>query len=243
MRRVKTELARWNIIPDDSAGIPLSDLPQGIFFKLLCDVLETNCAPIELLAFLKHPFVTIGMKSGYFKRPLRILEDDLLRGPTPPEGLDGLKQHLQNKINNLDLTKESSIEYRERLTSIFQTITHIEKVLSPLLYMPEKSKMQDFISALISVINEITCKQTDDSTIITAFWRDDTGRAMENMLLDFADNSELLGYIPTPALRGHLMEFMAKFLSANPMVSAKDYLYGVHQKHVCNKQILLFLAA
>lgn len=226
-RRVKTELARWNIIPDDSAGIPLSDMPQGIFCKLLCDVIETNLAPVALLAFLKHPFVTMGMKSGYFKRPLRALEDDLLRGPTPPEGIDGLRQYLQSKINNIDKGRQSASELKERLTSIFNTLNIIEETLKPLLYMPDKSTMKDFITALISVINKITLKSNDTGETFNRFWSDDSGKAMESMFLDFANHSDLLGYIPVPALRGHLMEFTAKIpIRQSHGISKRLFIWG-----------------
>jgi len=190
-------------------------------------VIETNLAPIELLAFLKHPFVTMGMKSGYFKRPLRILEDDLLRGPPPPEGIEGLRQYLKTKIESIDTSRQSAAEYRERLNSIFTTLQQIENALSPILYAPEKSTMKDFISALMHVINMITSKCNDEGELYNTFWNDDSGKALKNLFLDFANYSDLLGHIPVAALRGHLMEFMAKIpIRQSHGISKRLFIWG-----------------
>lgn len=54
-RRVKAALARWNITPDDSAGLPLAQTPPGIFLRLIADLAGGQISPVQLLALLKHP--------------------------------------------------------------------------------------------------------------------------------------------------------------------------------------------
>ena len=87
-RRVATELERWGIAIDDSAGQPLSHTPPGTFLDLLAEAAASGFAPVALLALLKHPLATMGGDAGVFRENARKL-DILLRGPRPDAGLHG----------------------------------------------------------------------------------------------------------------------------------------------------------
>ncbi|WP_424930129.1 double-strand break repair protein AddB [Amaricoccus tamworthensis] len=56
-RRVTSELDRWGIIPDDSAGRPLVLTPPGVLLLLLADPALQPLTPESLLVLLKHPLV------------------------------------------------------------------------------------------------------------------------------------------------------------------------------------------
>lgn len=73
-RRVVSELKRWNIIADDSAGQPLSLTPVGVYLRLLINVLESDFSQVSLLSLLKHPFTSCGQKSSVFNQNVRGLE-------------------------------------------------------------------------------------------------------------------------------------------------------------------------
>ena len=88
-RRVSVELGRWGLLADDSAGIPLGRTPAGAFLRLIAHAAD-DFAPAELLAALKHPLASCGMESARFRQAVRRLERELLRGPRPGNGLDGL---------------------------------------------------------------------------------------------------------------------------------------------------------
>ncbi len=59
-RRVAATLARWNIRPDESAGVPLSLTPPGRFLRHVADLIGNPVSPDALLALLKHPFCRTG---------------------------------------------------------------------------------------------------------------------------------------------------------------------------------------
>lgn len=87
-RRVHALLARWNVAVDDSRGVSLADTPAGIFARLVAEVAQQECAPVPLLALLKHrlsPFDTAAVGA---------LERAILRGPRPSPGTAGLAQAL-----------------------------------------------------------------------------------------------------------------------------------------------------
>jgi ATP-dependent helicase/nuclease subunit B len=73
-RRVVSELKRWNITADDSAGQPLHLTPIGIYLCLIQNVLEQNFSQSSLLALLKHPFTACGMSYNECNTNIRNLE-------------------------------------------------------------------------------------------------------------------------------------------------------------------------
>src|SRR6185437_97129 len=93
-RRVAAELKRWSIDIDDSAGIPLNKTPPGVFLRLVLDLAAQRLAPLPLLAALKHPLAAAGMAPGAFREIVRRLELEVLRGPRPEAGIDGLRKLL-----------------------------------------------------------------------------------------------------------------------------------------------------
>ena len=54
-RRVAAALGRWNIIPDDSAGRPLSLTPTGRLLRHVADLLNREASSENVIALLKHP--------------------------------------------------------------------------------------------------------------------------------------------------------------------------------------------
>ena len=78
-RRVATELERWNIKVDDSAGLPLAQTPVGIFLRLIVEVCEKDFSPAEFLSLLKHPFAACGREYGEVRRQVRDYEKQVLR--------------------------------------------------------------------------------------------------------------------------------------------------------------------
>ena len=109
-RRVAAELQRWNIAIDDSAGVPLGDTLPGGFLRLVAAMVAEAYAPLPLLAALKHPLAAGGMAIGRFRRAVRRLERDVLRGPRPAPGLSGLR-------GALDGTGAEGMSVVDRLTA------------------------------------------------------------------------------------------------------------------------------
>jgi double-strand break repair protein AddB len=54
-RRVAAALQQWNIVPDDSAGRPLSLTAPGRFLRQVAGMIGCPPDPVDLLALLKHP--------------------------------------------------------------------------------------------------------------------------------------------------------------------------------------------
>jgi ATP-dependent helicase/nuclease subunit B len=92
--RVATELARYGVIADDSAGEQLAATPPAVFLRLLAVALAEQLAPVPLLAVLKHPLAGAGVSLPACRAGARALELACLRGPRPGPGLSGLRQRV-----------------------------------------------------------------------------------------------------------------------------------------------------
>lgn len=95
-RRVASELRRWGIAIDDSAGVPLSQTNVGRFLCHVADAAAEEFAPVPLLALLKHPLAALGFDDRAEARSLAVLlEERVLRGPRPAAGLAALRRLVE----------------------------------------------------------------------------------------------------------------------------------------------------
>ena len=105
-RRVSAALDRWGLAVDDSAGQPLSRSPAAVFLCLLIQAIQSDYAPSDLLALLKHPYTAVGRDRGVLIRSVRLLEQRVLRGPRPAPGLQALRQLVAEETPLAGLIEE-----------------------------------------------------------------------------------------------------------------------------------------
>ncbi|WP_120499996.1 double-strand break repair protein AddB [Roseovarius sp. EL26] len=82
-RQVSAALDRWNITPDDSAGMPLHRSAPGRFLRHVGDLLRQPLTAELLLTLLKHPLCHAGQGRGPHLRLTRELELHLRRKAAP----------------------------------------------------------------------------------------------------------------------------------------------------------------
>lgn len=80
-RRVAARLARWGVIPDISAGQPLSRMAAGRLIDLAARFMVEPLDPHALLGLLKHPLARLDLGETDFPRARAALELHALRGP------------------------------------------------------------------------------------------------------------------------------------------------------------------
>ncbi|MEM6891232.1 MAG: double-strand break repair protein AddB [Pseudomonadota bacterium] len=73
-RRVTAELSRWNIIPDDSGGTPLTFSRSGRFLRLTAELAGDDLTPLKLISLLKHPLTHAQFDRGEFMRTVQEFE-------------------------------------------------------------------------------------------------------------------------------------------------------------------------
>jgi len=90
-RMVASQMRRFGIDIDDSAGHPLIDKPSASFMRLLAEMVANQAAPVPLLALLRHPLAAAGRDTAVCRSLSRTLEVELLRGLRRTPGLETLR--------------------------------------------------------------------------------------------------------------------------------------------------------
>ena len=183
-RRVAGELRRWGIEIDDSAGVPLSSTPPGVFLRLVLNAASENLAPLPLLSLLKHPLAACGMAPARFRELARRLELAALRGPRPGHGLDGL----------IGAVKDSELK---------DFAARLGRALSPLIsaLQSPKANLADLIKAHVAAAEALAA--SDEAKGPANLWIAEAGEAAAlhvNGLLEAAKDFPPLAGSDYPAL-------------------------------------------
>lgn len=114
-RRVVSELKKWNINADDSAGQPLSLTHIGIYFRLIGEAITQNNISAKI-TLMKYPFVACGMNSGEFKQKVYRIEESLRKEEYLSAEQNCLLDSFTQRIRPLeDLYANPTVKLKEML--------------------------------------------------------------------------------------------------------------------------------
>ena len=187
-RRVAMDLRRWNIEVDDSGGKPLAQTPPVAFLRLVAEMVARNFSPVALLACLKHPMAALGSETVRLRNDVRKLEIELLRGPRPAPGLDGLRAALaQAKLEN---------EKRD-LTGLDDLIDRLEAACAPLqaIFVAAAAPLSDIARAHVECAERLA----DDGKVEgrKRLWDKEEGDAASNFVGELIEAASALDNIET----------------------------------------------
>ena len=94
-RRVAARLKSFNLVIDDSAGVPVARTVPGAFLDLVLSAAESDFAAPELMALLKHPLTRLGRRPADIRRAARALERGAFRDIYIGQGLAGVTEALR----------------------------------------------------------------------------------------------------------------------------------------------------
>lgn len=175
-RRVATELRRWNIDIDDSAGHPLSHTPPGTFLLLLAEAAEAEFAPVPLLALLKHPLCACGDDPAEFRRHVRALDRFALRGPRPDPGLDGILKTIEHD------------ELKRWFAQVAEILWPFER-----LFRRGNADLAELLAAHIEAAEKLATSNTESGA--ARLWRGEAGDAAANLVAELSDAAADLPHI------------------------------------------------
>lgn len=176
-RRVASELKRWDITIDDSAGTPLSHTEPGRLLCLIADVVADGFAPVALLALLKHPQCHAGHADrGAVRQAALALEAAALRGARPQPGLAGVRAKM--KPDNAG----------------YALVDALEACLSP--FATVMSGGPTPLATLVAAHRDAAARlSTGGGDIVSTVWAGEAGRAAERLFaqaVDAATDLEIL---------------------------------------------------
>jgi ATP-dependent helicase/nuclease subunit B len=204
-RRVASELQRWGIAIDDSAGVPLHQTPPGVFLRLLLDVATAEIAPLPLLAALKHPLSAGGHAPEAFRALVRRLEIAVLRGPRPAPGFAGLRAALGASDS-----------------ALHRLVDRLEAALGPLLAALGGSEvaLSTLVTAHITAAEALAAGDSDGGA--ARLWAGPAGEAAAEFLADLLQAADGL-----PAIPGRDYPALFTALIAGPVVRPR---FGRHPR-------------
>jgi ATP-dependent helicase/nuclease subunit B len=139
-RRVASELRRWGVTIDDSAGQPLSNSDRGKFLRLVLACAASDFAPVDLLAMLKHPLVCLASERKTHRAHTRLLEQHFLRGPRRQGGLAGLGDALTHH-RRLDEDARANLQ---------AFLARLSQAYAPLQDVPLEAPMNQHLDGLLA---------------------------------------------------------------------------------------------
>ena len=108
-RRVAQKLRRWDIVVDDSAGVPFSNTPCGVFLRLVADWIAAPADPVALLALCDHGLARFGLSPEDKTRAHKAL-DQGLRGLRPPgAAINAVRAALETPLNRRQKKPPSAV--------------------------------------------------------------------------------------------------------------------------------------
>lgn len=131
-RRIKVELERFDIVIDDSAGMPLNQSPAGRLLRQLLAALKSDFKPVDLIALLANRNVRLGRERSEISKLRELLDLSVLRGARGINGLAGIKQLIADNAakKTKRVTKRLSQDEADALT---QLIDDVHTAIAPIL--------------------------------------------------------------------------------------------------------------
>ncbi|HEY4344876.1 MAG TPA: double-strand break repair protein AddB [Parvibaculum sp.] len=187
-RRVAMDLRRWNIEVNDSGGEPLAQTPPVAFLRLVAEMVAQNFAPVALLACLKHPLAALGADTVHLRTDIRALEVELLRGPRPASGIDGLRAALA----------QTKAEYETRdFTGLETLIGNLETACAPLrdIFAKADAPLAEMIHAHIETAEHLANDGQSEGK--KRLWDKEEGDAASSFVSELMESAPALADIDT----------------------------------------------
>lgn len=181
-RRVASELQRWDISIDDSAGRPLSSTPVGSFLRLVADCVAQAAAPVPLLSLLKHPLASGRMATPAFRARVRNLEIAVLRGPRPDAGFDAV-------ADALDMAGAAD----KPLADWFRDVADKAEAFAALLGEPAGAGIDALLDAHLAFAEWLAA--TDEISGDRRLWVGEDGEAVATFVAELRDAAGQIGEI------------------------------------------------
>jgi len=184
-RRVAARLKGFGLAIDDSAGLPVARTVTGAFLDLVLGAVETNFAPPELMALLKHPLALLGRAPGEVRTAARALERGAFRYIYVGQGLSGIARTLAAPRRRVALTPG------ERDAAL-RLVGDVERAFAPLAAL--FASPSQYTAARLAEAHAATAESLarDGNGSSSGLWPGDAGGALTVLLAELIDSGSSL---------------------------------------------------
>ncbi len=191
-RRVTSELKRWDIHVDDSAGEPLAGTQQGIFFRLAGEVCGSAARAHDVVALLGHNLVAADLVTASGTRSLaKTLEIALFRQMPGGHQLRGIADRISQarKLAQEPFAHPLVRNISQEQWSALQAFAEqIEKAMKPLLDLSATdgdNTLAGLLHAHITVAEALSGASGDADKL----WTGEAGAALSDTLRELLDHA------------------------------------------------------
>ncbi|MDJ0513978.1 MAG: double-strand break repair protein AddB [Methyloceanibacter sp.] len=173
-RRVAARLRDYGLAIDDSAGMPLRRTLPGAFLDLVLAAAESDFAPTDVMALLKHPLTRLGKPAGEIRRVARVLERAVFRE-------DFLGRGLASAVEALRRRNDKAPETPSERTAVLDVVEGLQNAFAPLVAFFE-GEVACNAAALVQAHAATAEALARDETGSIPIWGGDAGEALTVLL-------------------------------------------------------------
>jgi ATP-dependent helicase/nuclease subunit B len=184
-RRVAARLKRYDLGIDDSAGVPVARIVPGAFLDLVLGAFETDFAPPQLMALLKHPLTLLGHRPEVTRGAARALERGAFRDVYVGQGLAGARAALEaaRKEEKRGRLRLSDAEHAAAL----RLVADLEDAFKPLTDLASGDLPSPASRLAQAHADAAEALARDASGSSSSLWQGDAGEALSVLLAELID--------------------------------------------------------
>lgn len=233
-RRVKAELARWNIEPNDTAGEPLARASAAVLLRLVLEAAQAPLDPQSVIALARHPLACFGFASRVREQAADVI-DLSLRGLRPPASLAGLPEFLGRRAAAVKLDRRAHPALRRLADADWKAAQDFASRMAEavgLLVKPATAGLKEWIDVHLRAAAHAA---GDDR-----LWRDEAGEALS---LLFQKLLEAADACPSLALSDYLAlitdELLATPLRTRRVSHPRLAVYGLLESRLVSADVMI----
>jgi ATP-dependent helicase/nuclease subunit B len=241
-RRVASELRRWGVTIDDSAGQPLSNSERGKFLRLVLACAASDFAPVDLLAMLKHPLVCLASERKTHRALTRLLEHRFLRGPRLQGGLAALSSAIGDQAR-LDEGDHARLDQGEG-ASLQELLARLSQAYAPLQAVPMQAPLNHHLDGLLAcaeaLLGPVSGEEKAGEASSNLFVATEEGRALADLVDKLYQHAEAAGPIARqdwPAILD--MWMMRQTLRRQMPTHARLFIWGPLEARLMQADVMI----
>ena len=174
-RQVTSALDRWNIVPDDSAGLPLHLSPPGRFLRHVAGLFLRKLDSEALLTLLKHPLTHSGGDRNIHQLNTQRLELQLRRDGLPYPTADSVFRLSQKTVSRSKNPSQMDAWARW----VGSCVTDVE--------IGVERSLEEWVAAHINLANAIADGSNPSTS--SELWKHLAGEEASNVMTNLSDNA------------------------------------------------------
>jgi ATP-dependent helicase/nuclease subunit B len=179
-RRIATEMRRYGVPLDDSAGEALSDTASGAFLMRILDVALDRGSALALAALFSSPLFTLGRERATLRPQLGLIERRALRGRRPGENFSDVRQRVAEAFPE-DATGRPSPQ---------SLLGAVEDALTPLLELSRDQPAARWAEALVRAGEALSADEIRSGA--DRLWAGEAGESAAQLMREFLREAEIL---------------------------------------------------